>query len=568
MGVAETFHEILATNGGDASGKDEDIINYIINMLEDEDFEFGENGEDAVDAIGPFLAPVLATRKLDEAVGLGQQFAKKLTDVVANKYTVAETDRSTLVVDHNAIQHREKTTSSFPPAPTLLLDHSAIQQREKPSSEQKQAEKRAERAAKQAFNVAEQQAAIASEIETSRKSVPLLRAKHVLGAWHGAGRLGALEMGPLTLPNPGGGADLLDDASCVLAQYVERRLLLEEGSRIEESTKLSDVERHTEIELRLEEIGSQTADERARVLLRNLGFTDALLARAMKNLSGGWKVRSALTSALSQIGLEQRINSKVLWLSRELASSDIWAQRIVVVVSHDRCFIEDACTDMMHISGVARRLTQHPGRYRFGCRGVRTSRREDQQLAWKRKSELSQLAWKRKSELRQAKRDKLDSYASHGFKYGGSSGQISMQQKMLKQIAVSDKEDEELPLRILAGGQLAKPAAVLQNVAFNYPGQEVLFRGAEFTIDSRSRVCLLGENGNGKTTLLKVIMDQLKPTEGSVMPCPPGCPPVMCPPGRRIEIVNQHHADQLHYDQTPLKNAAEHPTPNPTPPPA
>jgi ATPase subunit of ABC transporter with duplicated ATPase domains len=59
----------------------------------------------------------------------------------------------------------------------------------------------------------------------------------------------------------------------------------------------------------------------------------------------------------------------VLWLSRELATSDTWGSRVVVVVSHDRCFIEDACTDMMHISGVARRLTQTPGRYRCARAG-------------------------------------------------------------------------------------------------------------------------------------------------------------------------------------------------------
>ncbi|KAG1659967.1 hypothetical protein FOA52_010600 [Chlamydomonas sp. UWO 241] len=300
--------------------------------------------------------------------------------------------------------------------------------------------------------------------------------------------------------------------------------------------------------MRLEEIGAATAVERAKALLRNLGFTEPLMERAMRNLSGGWRVRTALTAALfaqpDVLLLDEPTNhlsiDAVMWLSRELDQGDIWASRIVVVVSHDRCFIEDACTDMMHISGVARRLTQTPGRY----------------SVWAKRREEQQAAWKRKAEIRNAKREKLDSYANHGFKYGGSSGQISMQQKMLKQVAKSDEqaaiedsaladlnEDEELPLLILAGGMLPKAAAVLNNVAFGYPGQDVLFRGAEFTVDSHSRICLLGENGNGKTTLLKLVMDALTPTEGTVSRAP-GC---------RIEIVTQHHADQLDFDMTPLK---------------
>lgn len=229
----------------------------------------------------------------------------------------------------------------------------------------------------------------------------------------------------------------------------------------------------------------------------------------------------------------------VLWLSRELSSSDTWASRILVIVSHDRCFLEDCCTDMCHISGVARRMTQHPGRF----------------STWAARREEQQLAWKRRAELRQARREKMDSHASCGYKYGGSAVAMNMQSRMQRMIKESDKdaaveeealadlnEDEELPLTILAGGMLAKTAVQLFGVGFGYPNSEKLFSGVEMSVDSRSRICLLGENGQGKTTLLKLIMDVLMPSEGTVSRSP----------GSRIELVSQHHADQLDLDQTPL----------------
>lgn len=85
--------------------------------------------------------------------------------------------------------------------------------------------------------------------------------------------------------------------------------------------------------------------------LKNLGFTDELLAKPLKALSGGWRVRTMLAAALfarpDMLLLDEPTNHlsilAVLWLARELSTNEIWKDRIIVIVSHDRYFIDEVC---------------------------------------------------------------------------------------------------------------------------------------------------------------------------------------------------------------------------------
>jgi len=232
----------------------------------------------------------------------------------------------------------------------------------------------------------------------------------------------------------------------------------------------------------------------------------------------------------------------VMWLARELATSETWKERIVVLVSHDKHFLDEVCTDCLHVSGAARKLTQCRGNYSLWIK----RRRDEQALFLKEQA-------KRQDEI-----NRLRDYAGHGFKYGGSSSQINKMSMKAKQAEKLEREyeehatqlaalqeDIELPLKVSAGGEIDGFVVQLKNVGFGYPGATParLFQNCEFGITSKSRIVLLGENGNGKTTLVKLITGMLEATEGQVIRNPHA----------RFALVNQHHADQIDLSMTPLQ---------------
>ena len=168
----------------------------------------------------------------------------------------------------------------------------------------------------------------------------------------------------------------------------------------------------------------------------------------MSALSGGWRVRTALAAAIfarpDLLLLDEPTNhlsiGAVMWLARELATNPVWKDRTIVIVSHDRVFLDEVCTDCLHISGVAKRLTQSRGNYSLWA-----ARRAEQKLAYEKEKSL------REDEI-----SKLKEYAGHGFKYGGSSASINKMKMKEKQ---AEKLEEEDAAQADAAGASCDPAA-------------------------------------------------------------------------------------------------------------
>jgi ATP-binding cassette subfamily F protein 3 len=230
----------------------------------------------------------------------------------------------------------------------------------------------------------------------------------------------------------------------------------------------------------------------------------------------------------------------VLWLCHELNTS-IWKTSVVIVVSHDRYFIDSTCTDTLHICGVARRLTHSRCDY----------------STWHRTRGEQQRARQKNIEARAKQCDKLKVYIQSGQAAAGNTSSTSrkLQLKKLEAEAAAEKEalaaldeDEDLPLAMLAGGELKAAAVQLHDAGFAYPCASTLFQHVgrdqqEFMVSSKSRIVLVGENGNGKTTLVKLLMGELEATEGEVIRNR----------GALFALVNQHHADQIDLKLSPLQ---------------
>lgn len=424
--------------------------------------------------------------------------------------------------------------------------------------------------------------------------------------WKNGGYKGAIEARSFGLQNPGGGLDLIEDASMtlvrgrryalvgrngkgkstllqaltarrvgdlpascsvhyasqditlsdeeadmypidvVLAADVERRVLLADRAKYREA---GNVAKAAETATKLEAV-EDGAERRALELLEDLGFSEELRHRKLSRLSGGWRVRTFLAAALFSkpdlLLLDEPTNhlsiGAVLWLAHELTTNETWQDRIVVVVSHDRVFLEDVCTDVLHISGAARRLTQSHGSY----------------STWAKRRDEHKLAWARDKQRRENEIAKLEEYAGHGFRYGGSYSQIAKMKMKERQAdklrAETDamreelaalQEDAELPINLASAGEadFVGNLVSLVKVSFCYNEESrFLFEGADLAVHATSRLVFVGENGNGKTTLIKLICGDLEPTLGEVKRSPHA----------RIALVNQHHTDQIDLQKTPL----------------
>src|SRR5436309_5788826 len=331
-------------------------------------------------------------------------------------------------------------------------------------------------------------------------------------------------IGRLAQEAPSGPESLLD---VVLAADTERTSLLAEAETAH------DPHRIAEIQTRLADIGAHAAPARAASILAGLGFDAAAQQRPCTDFSGGWRMRVALASVLfaepDLLLLDEPTNyldlEGTLWLTDHLARYP----RTVIVISHDRDLLDDAVDWILHVDAGKLAL------YRGGYTSFARQRAERQAL--------NAAAAKKQEAERKHLQAFIDRFKAKASKARQAQSRVKKLAKLTPIAAIA--EDEVRPRVIQAPAKpLSPPSIAIDRVSVGYePGKPVL-RRLTLRIDTADRIALLGPNGNGKSTLAKLLAGRLAPFDGTVTR----------PDRIEVAYFAQHQLDEL----MPAQSVYEH----------
>jgi ATP-binding cassette subfamily F protein 3 len=305
---------------------------------------------------------------------------------------------------------------------------------------------------------------------------------------------------------------------------------LERDALLREAETAADPHRIAEIQTRLVDIDAHSAPARAAAILSGLGFSASDQARPVAEFSGGWRMRVALAATLfaapDLLLLDEPTNyldlEGTLWLEDHLANYP----RTVVVISHDRDLLDTSVDQILHLE--RGKLTLYRGSY---------SSFEEQRAA----RELLDAKQARRQEAeRQRLQAFVDRFKAKASKARQAQSRVKMLEKMQPVAALVREEVREIsfpaPEKILS-----PPIIAVDNVSVGYDPAKPVLRRVTLRVDNDDRIALLGANGNGKSTLVKLLADRLKPFSGSITRAEK----------LAIAYFAQHQLDELNEDASP-----------------
>lgn len=301
-------------------------------------------------------------------------------------------------------------------------------------------------------------------------------------------------IGALAQEAPTGEQSLVET---VLAADTERVALLAAAETETDPIRIGDI--HT----RLEAISAYAAPARAAAILSGLGFSAADQTRACREFSGGWRMRVALAALLftapDLLLLDEPTNyldlEGVLWLENFLKSY----RGTVLIVSHDRDLLNACAEFILHLEGGG--LTLYGGNY-------------DTFVTTRAEKRAGDIAFAKKQE---AQRAHLQAFVDRFRAKASKARQAQSRMKMLEKMEAFEVPVDEAvtPIRLPEAAQPAPPLIVMDQVAVGYGDRPVLTH-LDLRFDPDERVALLGKNGNGKSTLAKLLAGKLTPMAGTL----------------------------------------------------
>ena len=309
----------------------------------------------------------------------------------------------------------------------------------------------------------------------------------------------------------------------VLAADAERTALLAEADTCTDTDRLGDLYE------RLIAIDAYSAPARAARILTGLGFDEEMQGRPLDSFSGGWKMRVALGALLfSQpdiLLLDEPSNhldlEATLWLENFLKSYPA----TLLIISHERDLLNKVVDHILHLQGG--QLTLYPGGY--------------DAFEKQRAERAAQLAAAKAAQ--DAQRARLEDYIARNSARASTAKQAQSRAKMLARMQpiAALMEDPSLSFDFPPPEEMRPPLITLDLAAVGY-GETPILQRLNLRIDPADRIALLGRNGNGKTTLARLLAAQLAPMDGAMQAS-----------GRmRVGYFTQYQVEELSSDGTPL----------------
>lgn len=287
----------------------------------------------------------------------------------------------------------------------------------------------------------------------------------------------------------------------------------------------------------LEELDPSTFEAKASAILHGLGFSQAMMNKPTKDLSGGWRMRVSLARALfikpHLLLMDEPTNhldlEAVVWLEAYLSTYN----HILVLTSHSQDFMDNVCTNIIDLT-ILKKFITYGGNYSTYVR-TRTENEVNQMKAYHKQQE--EIAHIRK-------------FIASAGTYANLVKQAKSKQKIIDKMEAAGLIEPVVVPKALRFNfedvrKLPPPIIAFNDVGFSYSGrpEDFLYKDLSFGIDMDSRVAIVGQNGTGKSTLLNLITGALNPVEGSVQRHS----------GLKLGKYSQHSADQLPYDKSPLE---------------
>lgn len=323
---------------------------------------------------------------------------------------------------------------------------------------------------------------------------------------------------------------LLNEESKINERIKEIELLRAEFDELLNEVKKLDNERD-DLEEKLQGVSDKLyemeldkAESRAAAILFGLGFTKETQNQPTKSFSGGWRMRLSLARALfcqpDLLLLDEPSNMldvpSITYLAKYLQTYE----STVLVVSHDRAFLNEVATDIIHQH--SERLDYYRGSNFDSFYSTREERIKNQ-----RREYDNQMAYRKHLQ------EFIDKFRYNAAK----SSEAQLRIKKLEKLPILEPPEDEktVTFKFPDPEKLSAPILQMNGVTFGYSPDKLLLNNVDMDVQMDLRIAFVGGNGTGKTTLLKLLMENLTPTEGFISRN-----------GRlRIGYFAQHHVDSM-----------------------